>query len=121
VCSGNWPYVKQAWERSPFVFLGTVETADPDQDPSRTIVSARDGSFALPVILGMAGQLAGQLAVMEQILGSCPAFKPGPPRAGIFRFMDAKPISISVDADHPNLKLGLPFPSCKSGPPGKPK
>jgi hypothetical protein len=35
--------------------------------------------------------------------------------------MDAKPISISVDADHPNLQLELPFPSCKSGPSGKPK
>ena len=31
-CSGNWPSVKQAWRSRPFVFLGTVEMADPDGD-----------------------------------------------------------------------------------------
>ncbi len=31
-CSGDWPSVKQAWEKAPFVFLGTVEIADPDGD-----------------------------------------------------------------------------------------
>lgn len=29
-CSGNWPSAKQAWQNTPFVFLGTVENADPD-------------------------------------------------------------------------------------------
>jgi hypothetical protein len=31
VCAGN-PSVKQAWEKAPFVFLGTVEMAGPDED-----------------------------------------------------------------------------------------
>jgi hypothetical protein len=36
-CSGDWASVKQAWQRAPLVFLGTVEIADPDEDPNRTI------------------------------------------------------------------------------------
>jgi hypothetical protein len=31
MCTGNWPSVKQAWQTTPFVFLGTVEIADPDK------------------------------------------------------------------------------------------
>ena len=40
-CGGNWPSVKQAWEKTPFVFLGTVEVADPDEDSSQTIFQAQ--------------------------------------------------------------------------------
>jgi len=37
VCTGSWPSVKQVWEKAPYVFLGTVEVADPDEDSSQTI------------------------------------------------------------------------------------
>ena len=37
MCAGNWPSVKQAWQQAPFVFLGTVEVADPNGDPRQTM------------------------------------------------------------------------------------
>ena len=36
-CAGTWPSAKQAWQNAPFVFVGTVELADPNQDSSQTI------------------------------------------------------------------------------------
>jgi hypothetical protein len=75
--------------------------------------------FGLSVVAGMEGQLRGQAAVLEQILRSCPEFRVEPRRSVIFRFMDASPISLSVDSDHEDLKLELTSPSCKSWPPSR--
>ncbi len=36
-CGGTSPSVKQTWERTPFVFLGTVELADPDENGNRAM------------------------------------------------------------------------------------
>jgi hypothetical protein len=97
----------------------TVTFTSPQHGYSETVAVGRDGSFALPVVAGMEGQLTAQLAVMERILRSCPEWKVQPRRRGMFRFMDASPISVLSDSDHEGLKLELPSPSCSSWPPGR--
>ena len=97
----------------------TVEFSSTEHGYSETTSTGPDGSFGLAVEAGMKGQLSGQLAVLQPILESCPEFRVGPRRRGIFRFMDAKPIPLSSDSDHEELKLELSSPSCKSWPPGR--
>ena len=96
-----------------------VTFSSPDHGYSETTSTGPDGSFALPVIAGMDGQLNGRLAVLDPILRSCPEFKVEPRSRGLFHFMDASPISLSSDSDHEDLKLALSSPSCKSWPPGR--
>ncbi len=96
------------------VASATVTFTSPQSGYSETTNTGPDGSFGLLVVAGMEGQLAGELGVVEPILRSCPEFRVEPHRRGIFRFMDASPISLSVDADHEDLKLELTSPSCKS-------
>ena len=86
---------------------------------SETTDTGSDGSFGLPVIAGMKGQLGGRLVVLEQILKSCPDFRVGPPRRGMFRFMDAIPTYLSSDSDQAEIDLELPSSSCASWPPGR--
>jgi hypothetical protein len=64
----------------------------------------------------MEGQLRGQLGVLEPILTSCPEFRVESRRTGVIRFMDASPISLSINSDHEDLKLELSSPSCRSWP-----
>ena len=94
-----------------------VTFMSPDHGYSETTSTRPDGSFALPVIAGMEGQLNGRLAVFDPILRSCPEFKVEPRSQGMFHFMHAIPISLSSDSDHENLKLELSSPSCNSWPP----
>jgi hypothetical protein len=98
--------------------IATVTFTSPEHGYSETTGTGPDGSFGLPVIAGMKGQLSGHLVVMEPILKVCPEFRVGPRRRGMFRFMDVSPISLSSDSDHGDLKLELPSPSCASWPPG---
>ncbi len=86
------------------------------QGYSETSETGPDGLFTLPVIAGMEGQLTALLGVFEPVLKSCPEFKVRPDAAGLMRFMDAYPISVSANTDHEDLKLELSSPSCKSWP-----
>ena len=86
---------------------------------TETVKTSADGSFAMSVVAGMEGQLRGQLSVMEWILRRCPEFRVEPRRRGLFRFMVANPIPLSVDSDNADLKLALDSPSCKSWPPSR--
>jgi len=97
----------------------TVTFTSPEHGYSETAATGPDGSFGLPVIAGMTGHLRAQMGVLEPILSSCPEFRVGPRRSGMFRFMEAIPLSLSSDSDHANLKLELPSPSCKSWPPAR--
>jgi hypothetical protein len=101
------------------VASATVTFRSPEHGYSETTGTDSDGSFGLPVIAGMKGQLNGQLLVFEAILRSCPEFRVRPGRRGMLRFMDASPISLSSDADHEDLELELSSPSCRSWPPGR--
>jgi len=86
---------------------------------SETTSTGPDGSFTLPVIAGMRGQLNGRLAVIDPILRSCPEFTVEPRSRGLFHFMDASPIPLLASSDQEDLKLELSSPSCKSWPPGR--
>jgi hypothetical protein len=101
------------------VASATVTFTSPQHGYSETTNTGPDGSFSLPVVAGMEGQLNGQLVVIEPILRSCPEFRVGPRRKGMLRFMDANPIPLSSHSDHEDLKLELSSPSCKSWPPGR--
>jgi hypothetical protein len=86
---------------------------------SESTDTSADGSFGLSVVAGMEGRLTGQLGVLEPILRSCPEFQVEPRRSGMIRFMNASPISLSVNSDHEDLKLELTSASCKSWPPSR--
>jgi len=101
------------------VDVAIVTFTSPHSGYSESTSTGEDGSFGLSVVAGMEGQLTGQLGVPEPILRSCPAFRVEPRWRGIFRFMDASPIPLSVDSDHEDLKLELTSPSCKSWPPSR--
>ena len=70
-CAGDWPSVKQAWEKTPFVFLGTVEVADSDQDSSQTIFQAQ--SVRIRVDAAFKGVSKGQTIELHQSGTDCDA------------------------------------------------
>ncbi len=70
-CDGDWPSVKQAWEEAPFVFLGTVERADPDEDGSRTI--SLEQSVRIHVDQAFKGVSKGQEIELQQGANNCAA------------------------------------------------
>jgi hypothetical protein len=100
---------------APVANAGVTFTS-PQSGYSESTATGADGLFVLHIVAGMEGQLTGQLGFLEPILKSCPEFRVEPRRRGIFRFMDASPISLLVDSDHEGLKLELTSPSCKSWP-----
>lgn len=93
---------------------GSVTFTSPEHGYTEKTEIAADGSFTLLIIAGMKGQLDGTWGVLLPMLTSCPELKLGPKRAGMFRSIEAEPLAVSGDADHPNLKLVLPSPSCKA-------
>jgi hypothetical protein len=101
------------------VATALVTFASPQSGYSETTNTGADGSFGLSIVVGMEGQLRGQLGVLEPILRFCPEFRVEPRRSGLIRFMDASPISLLVGSDHDDLKLELTSPSCKSWPPDR--
>jgi hypothetical protein len=70
-CAGNWPSVKQAWQNTPFVFLGTVESADPDQDPRRTMF--HEQTVRIRVDEAFKGVFNGEKIVLHQGASDCDA------------------------------------------------
>jgi hypothetical protein len=70
-CSGNWPSVKQAWQNAPFVFLGTVETADPDGDGRQTMF--QEQSVRIRVDEAFKGIVAGRTIALHQGADDCSA------------------------------------------------
>jgi hypothetical protein len=70
-CAGNWPSVKQAWQNTPFVFLGTVESADPDQDPRRAMF--HEQTVHIRVDEAFKGVFNGQRLVLHQGASDCDA------------------------------------------------
>ena len=70
-CSGDWPSVKQMWEKTPFVFLGTVELADPDEDSSQTIFQPQ--SVRIHVDEAFKGVANGQTIELQQGGTDCDA------------------------------------------------
>jgi hypothetical protein len=70
-CAGSWPSVKQAWEVTPFVFLGTVEMADPDEDSSQTIFQSQ--SVRIRVDEAFKGVSGGQTIELHQGGTDCDA------------------------------------------------
>lgn len=71
VCAGNWPSVKQAWEKAPFVFLGTVEIAEPDGDGHETIF--QEQFVRIRVDETFKGVSAGQTIELHQGADDCSA------------------------------------------------
>jgi hypothetical protein len=63
-CGGNWPSAKQAWQNTPFVFLGTVESADPDQDARRAMF--HEQTVRIRVDEAFKGVFSGQRIVLHQ-------------------------------------------------------
>ncbi len=76
MCAGDWPSVKQAWQKAPFVFLGTVESASPDGDGNRTMF--KDQSVRIRVDEAFKGVSSGQIIELHQGATDCDAkFKTG--------------------------------------------
>jgi hypothetical protein len=90
----------------------TVRFESPEHGYAEKTQTASDGSFGLSVIAGIEGQLSGRLPVFELFLRSCPDVKVGPRKAGLFRFIDASPVSLFIDSDHDGVKIELPSRSC---------
>src|SRR5579863_104764 len=94
VCTANWPSVKQAWEKAPVVFLGTVELADPDEDASQTIFQAQ--SVRIRVDEAFKGVSRGQIIELRQAGADCdPTFRTGQ-RAVLYLHAGATPGTFSV-------------------------
>ena len=68
VCTGNELSVKEAWEKTPAVFLGTVEMADPD---SQTMFQAQ--AVRIRVDEAFKGVSAGQTIQLHQGTSDCDA------------------------------------------------
>jgi hypothetical protein len=94
----------------------TVSFTSEERGYTETTETSEDGSFGFLVVAGTEGSVKGQVGIFPQIWQSCPEFKVRPGSRGMIRVMDATPFSLSVDADHIDLKLILPFASCKSWP-----
>jgi hypothetical protein len=101
------------------VAIATVTFTSPQSGYSESTNTGADGSFGLSIVAGMEGQLTGEMGVLEPILRSCPEFRVELRRRGLFRFMDANPIFLTVDSDREDLKLELTSRSCKSWPPSR--
>jgi hypothetical protein len=85
---------------------------------SETTSTGADGSFAFSRVAGMDGEVKGQLMLSESDLRACPQFEAGSLLDdGIMRLMDAAPVALPPNSDRSDLKLELPFPSCKAWPP----
>lgn len=106
-CSGNWPSVKQAWENVPYVFLGTVEAADPDEPDSQTIF--REQSVRIRVDDAFKGVTAGQIIQLREAGTDCDAkFRTGQ-RAVFYLVQGSTPGSWSVPACTHSLGNAAPF------------
>ena len=79
-CSGDWPSAKQAWQRAPYVFLGTVELADPDKNGLETMF--QNQFVRIRVDEPFKGVFRGQTIEMHQGASDCDAkFRTGAARA----------------------------------------
>ena len=90
----------------------TIEFKSSEHGYSATSKTDAEGSFSLPILAGMKGELTRILAVMEQTLLACPELKVEPRIRGAFRFMNAAPVSLTVKSNRDDLKLEFPGPSC---------
>lgn len=72
------------------------------------------GHFGLTAAAGMDGLLSAQFIVMTKTLESCGELNVGPAKKGLMRFIDAAPVAISSSANHDDLQIRLPSPSCKA-------
>lgn len=97
---------------------GGVRFTSQEHGYSATTSTGPDGSFVLPVIAGMEGQLSGGFAVLEPMLKSCPQFEVGQ-RRGLARVIEATPLALTSDSDQENITLELPSPSCEFWPPSR--
>jgi hypothetical protein len=70
-CGGNWPSVKQAWQKAPFVFLGTVEIADPEGDGRQTMFEEQ--SVRIHVDEAFKGIVAGRTIELHEGASDCDA------------------------------------------------
>jgi hypothetical protein len=70
-CGGDWPSVKQAWRNAPFVFLGTVDLADPDRDSRETIF--QEQSVRIRVDQAFKGVTTGQTIELHEGADDCSA------------------------------------------------
>ena len=98
-----------------------VTFTSPQHGYSETTETDLNGSFTVPVIAGMEGQLAARLSIFDPILKLCPDLRVGPNPRGLFHFIDATPVTVLSDTDRSGVKLELLSPSCKSLSPGSPK
>ena len=69
--AGNLASVKQAWEKSRFVFLGTVEMAEPDGNGNDTMF--REQSVRIRVDEAFKGVIAGQTIDLQEGADDCSA------------------------------------------------
>jgi hypothetical protein len=96
----------------------TVTFTSPEHGYTETSQAGSDGSFALPVITGMKGQLNAQTIVPAFMLGLCPEYQDGPRKDGL-HVVSAGSIFVSSESDHEGLKFEMSSRSCKFWPPSQ--
>jgi hypothetical protein len=97
----------------------TVTFTSDQRGYTETTETVEDGSFGFLVVAGIEGSLKGQVGIFPQIWQSCPEFKVRPSARGMIRIMDAVPVQLLNAADHEDVRLILPFGSCKVWPPAR--
>ena len=106
-CGGNWLSVKQAWAEAPFVFLGTVEIADPDEDPRQTIF--QEQAVRIRVDEAFKGVKSGQTIDLHEGADDCAAkFRTGQ-RAVFYLYQGRTPGSWSVPPCSHSLGSAAPL------------
>lgn len=87
-CGGTSPSVKQMWQETPVVFVGTVELADPDLPGDQAIFQSQ--SVRIRIDEAFKGILAGETIELHQAGSDCAAkFRTGQ-RAVFYLYRDSK-------------------------------
>jgi hypothetical protein len=91
---------------------GTVTFSSEPSGYTERIEIREDGSFALPVVAGMEGELFADTSIILNILPSCPQFVAFR-ETGMFAHSETARLAFTSVSDQKNLKLVMPFASCK--------
>jgi hypothetical protein len=93
--------------------VGSVTFSSERSGYTERIEIRPDGSFVLPVVAGMDGELYAGTGLIMNLLTSCPQFKVVK-EGGMIVTAETPKLPLTSDSDHRDLKLVMPFASCKS-------
>lgn len=92
--------------------VGSVTFSSERSGYTERIEIRPDGSFSLPVVPGMDGELFAGTSTILTLLRSCPQFVVAK-EGGMMAMAETPKLQLTSDSDHRDLKLVMPFASCK--------